>query len=197
MSRQTTKGITGYLKRTHEEPENDNSTDTQQQSNYDKLVADMAKGFMEAQAQMTKPASNNQEMLALLGKMSMQINQMKNSLDNNTDNTNNVSQNSNNSSQQQETITAQNLKDLFGALLQENMNKQNSQQNKDSDSNQTTQNNNKIAVQSAAQVLAQAQYELSNELEASLNKLRQVISKSEKIANKISSLIGNENNKQQ
>lgn len=49
-------------------------------------------------------------------------------------------------------------------------------------------------AKTAAQVLAQAQYELANELEASLKKLKQVISESEKIANKIGSLIGEENN---
>lgn len=49
-----------------------------------------------------------------------------------------------------------------------------------------------VVAQTAAQVLAQAQYELSNELEASLQKLKQVISESEKIANKISNLLGEE-----
>lgn len=43
--------------------------------------------------------------------------------------------------------------------------------------------------QQAAQLLAQAQYNLANELEASLQKLRQVINESEKIATKVSTLL--------
>lgn len=43
--------------------------------------------------------------------------------------------------------------------------------------------------QTAAQLLSQAQYELANELEASLQKLRQVINESEKIAAKVSALL--------
>lgn len=58
-------------------------------------------------------------------------------------------------------------------------------------------NTSNIAVQTAAQVLAQAQYELSNELEASLKKLKQVISESEKIAVKISNLLGEEDSQNQ
>lgn len=46
------------------------------------------------------------------------------------------------------------------------------------------------AVQTAAQVLSEAQYELSNELEASLTKLQKVIQESEKVANNISRLLG-------
>jgi hypothetical protein len=41
----------------------------------------------------------------------------------------------------------------------------------------------------ASQVLAEAQYELSKELEASLQKLRQVIAESEQVAQKISKLL--------
>lgn len=50
-----------------------------------------------------------------------------------------------------------------------------------------------VVAQTAAQVLAKAQYELANELEESLKKLKQVISESEKIANRISNLLGEEN----
>lgn len=192
MSRQTIKGITGYLKRNREESSSENNTDNQD-ANYDKLVADMAKGFMEAQSQVTKPVNQNTEMLDLLEKMSMQINELKNNLDNNGNNTESQ-KNQSNSSQQQQDITAQNIKELLGSLLQANTN-DNAQQNNENKNNQNTQNINKTAVQSAAQVLTQAQYELSNELEASLTKLRQVISKSEKIANRISTLLGTENKK--
>lgn len=61
---------------------------------------------------------------------------------------------------------------------------QNQQQGKKQD--------NQLAVQTAAQVLSEAQYELSVELENSLQKLKQVISESEKLADKISKLLGEE-----
>jgi len=51
-------------------------------------------------------------------------------------------------------------------------------------------------VQNAAQLLNQAQFELSQELEASLQKLKQVIADSENLAGRISTLIGKENNSQ-
>ena len=54
---------------------------------------------------------------------------------------------------------------------------------------------NKMAVQTVSQVLAQAQYELANELETSLKKLKQVISESEQLANNISKLLGEETKK--
>lgn len=46
----------------------------------------------------------------------------------------------------------------------------------------------------AQQILEQAQYELANELEASLKKLKEVISESENLATKISALIGQDSN---
>lgn len=198
MNRQTPKGITGSVaKRVQDESPSNSNRNNDQELNYEKLVADMTKGFFEAQSQANKPQNNNQDMITLLEKLSMQIDTMKNNLDNNAPN------NSSNeaTTQGQETISAQTLKDLFSSILQTDANKQNlqqdSSQNKNSDSSQPQEkNSNKVAVQAAAQVLAQAQYELSNELEASLTKLRQVISKSEKIADKISSLLGSDNNKQ-
>ena len=49
-------------------------------------------------------------------------------------------------------------------------------------------------VKTAAQALSEAQYELSVELENSLQKLKQVISESEKLADKISKILGEEPN---
>lgn len=80
--------------------------------------------------------------------------------------------------------------DLQSSATQPNPNSANSNQAGESSPNK--QPNSKLA-QTAAQVLAKAQYELANELEASLKKLKQVISESEKIANRISDLLGEEN----
>ncbi len=53
----------------------------------------------------------------------------------------------------------------------------------------------KITQKTAARALNDAQYELSVELENSLKKLKQVISESEKLADKITNLIGEETSK--
>ncbi|QDR80770.1 hypothetical protein SPTER_21040 [Sporomusa termitida] len=115
-----------------------------------------------------------------------------------------------------EAAVSQELKNLFSILLQNNsqeskgggngqspgmaqhqrqqQQEQSTGQLQNQQSEQDSKGNpNSITVQTAAQVLAQAQYELSNELEASLKKLKQVISESEQIANKISNLLGEEN----
>ncbi|SDF25461.1 hypothetical protein [Sporolituus thermophilus] len=107
---------------------------------------------------------------------------------------------------QQEAIVTQQLENLFSQILQNKPNptglqgRQQGQQEQQGGLRKTQSGENKVssvAVQTAAQVLAQAQYELSNELEASLKKLKQVINESEKIANKISNLLGEENKGQQ
>lgn len=54
-----------------------------------------------------------------------------------------------------------------------------------------------LDAQTAAQLLSQAQYELANELEASLQKLRQVIDESEKIATKVGTLLQQQQQQQQ
>ena len=104
---------------------------------------------------------------------------------------------------------SQELKNLFSALLttgnsaassdnSQQTNKLNQQKPASQQHPANTQEEDSqtasIAVQTAAQVLSQAQFELSNELEASLQSLKQVIAESEKIANKISNLLGEENN---
>ncbi|WP_176215433.1 hypothetical protein [Sporomusa malonica] len=115
-------------------------------------------------------------------------------------------------SPQAEAGVSQELRNLFSLLLQNDSQQANPQgnsqdqnpslqqkqsqrqdQGQGSETVNTPNRNSSIAVQTAAQVLAQAQYELSNELETSLKKLKQVISESEKIANKISNLLGEEN----
>ena len=112
------------------------------------------------------------------------------------------------------TAASQELRNLFSMMLQsagdqnamtgtgQNQTGQAQNQGQGEGQNENSADNNQdntsnIAMQTAAQVLAQAQYELSNELEASLNKLKQVISESEKIAVKISNLLGEEDSQKQ
>ncbi|MBP2653524.1 MAG: hypothetical protein H6Q73_1093 [Firmicutes bacterium] len=105
------------------------------------------------------------------------------------------------------------LRVLFSNLFQENNNNNNSgnsskqpvnksNSNMPSDSNISNKSSNSsnssgTLAQTAAQVLSQAQYELSEELRSSLNKLKQVIDESEKIANRISMILEEENNQEQ
>lgn len=84
-------------------------------------------------------------------------------------------------------VQAEELTELFSKLI-ESKGKQN--QNQQSEQLEITSNTKK--VQTAKQILAEAQYELANELEESLKKLKQVISESEKIATKMSNLLGQE-----
>lgn len=205
----------------------------------DKVISDLAKGFLQAQAKISQDSqqNNTDEVMNLLSKINQQLENLQTSLQA-AGQPGGLSQPSGQQegqgeqgggqpsqpSQQQESganteaAVSQELKNLFSILLQNENQKNNSggsgettglsqQQNQkqaqppDTSQNQQTEQNstgnaNSITVQTAAQVLAQAQYELSNELEASLKKLKQVISESEQIANKISNLLGEENSQQ-
>lgn len=185
-------------------------------------VADLAKGFANAQRSIANNSSNDQTILELLEKVSKQLeklqanqNEDENYIPYNQQNqqhNNNVQQSSQQQLQQQskqgqEQSTSNQqtgridnvaLQDLFGKVLLNSYNSsqktshQSSSNSSKNPTNNTNSNNETpaLAVQTASQVLAKAQYELANELEASLQKLKQVISESEKIANQISNLLG-------
>lgn len=186
------------------------------------LVADLARGFLQAQAKMSSNQggkSQDQEIVTLLNKINNQLENMQTSLTNSAQTC--IQQQDQGQGQQQEQGQQQGkeqqqsqgqqmqddvskeLKTLFSKLLTDggqssNDSKQSGdgssdQQKNDQSQSKYSEQGGSVAVQTAAQVLAQAQYELSNELEASLKKLKQVISESEKIANKISTLLGEEN----
>lgn len=115
--------------------------------------------------------------------------------------------------QQSEAIVSEELSKLFSQLLKgkpnqpclsknqfaqttpesQNSNQSDEQERASSQGQNHQSSSGTVAVHTAAQVLAEAQYELANELDASLKKLKQVISESEKIANKISNLLGENN----
>jgi hypothetical protein len=189
--------------------------------NTDRIIADMAQGFVQAQADITGKSANstNQEMLSLLQKVSTQLEKMQQpvqsgNMDKKTSQSEPAQKTQGQSQQSQEgqenktgsqpeakqptdSMVSQELQNLFSQILQgKEENNSTQQQANSQNANAKPQKKDKDAamtVQTAAQVLAQAQYELSNELEASLEKLKQVISESEKIATKISDLLGEEN----
>ena len=172
------------------------------------LIADMAKGFVEAQAKISGPNdSANREMLQLLQKISSQLDNVQKANSAVSTSQPKTTTNQSPNAEQGAELPAANgpdqnspgLHNLFNQLL--SAANQNSppqkQQNNGSGQNQTKQlgiggKQQKLAPQDAAQALSQAQYELSQELEASLQKLKQVIAESEKLADRISDLIEND-----
>lgn len=185
----------------------------------DSLIADMAQGFIQAQSKMAGNAASisNMEIALLLQKVNNQLEEMKNSAqgsgqksEQNKQGSGKQDSGSQNTSggkakdanQGTEKASSQDLQTLLSSILQGQSNKGNSegkssnkQSNNAGKSNGGGNQQNTMAVQTASQVLAQAQYELANELEASLKKLKQVISESEKLANNISNLLGEETTK--
>jgi len=194
---------------------------SQKECNTDSLIADMAQGFIQAQANTVNNASklSNKDVISLLEKLNNQLEEIKGSTKEKQDVGNQAQggQSANKKSTQQEETEQstssskektdqellKQLKELVGATLQEKGKNENSintssKSQNDSSENSDTKNqqqSSSMPAQMASQVLAQAQYELANELENSLEKLKQVIKKSEKVATNISNLLGEENKK--
>ncbi|WP_245754938.1 hypothetical protein [Pelosinus propionicus] len=174
------------------------------------LIADMAQGFIQAQTKAD--SDDNKEIISLLEKLNSNLEQMKGS---NKDSSFATEKNSDDSSskrlvqakaseqplqggsEQGDKELLKELKTLVSTMLQgksdseDNSSKPQNNDTKKSDMKQQQQDS--MAVQTVSQVLAQTQYELANELETSLQKLKEVISKSEKVATNISHLLSKEN----
>lgn len=210
----------GQQSNEQEEPEQEQEQQSDRYGNKagetDSLIADMAQGFIQAQSKMAGSAASisNMEIALLLQKVNNQLEEMKKSAqgsgqtnEQNKQSSNKQESGSQNTSgmkapegdQGAEKGSSQELQTLLSSVLQGKSNKVNGEkkssnkQSSDADkSNGGKNQQNMMAVQTVSQVLAQAQYELANELEASLKKLKQVISESEKLANNISNLLGEE-----
>lgn len=230
MTRKTSRRFTNYSKQSDDQQFSEQMPQQQsQQPQYqhshqplagydhterdnDSAIADMAQGFIQAQAKMSDKGANanNLEIALLLQKCNDQLEEIRRSAQGNS-NSNSASNQSNKNStvqdiggqdnkQQVSGMPSQDLQGLLASLLQGKTDNGNSAtQSSTMASNSKNNNNasggnqqNMMAVQNVSQVLAQAQYELANELENSLKKLKQVISESEKIANNISNLLGEE-----
>lgn len=159
----------------------------------------MARSIQNSASNQTADKKNNEteEIKALLLRISNQLECMEQN-----ETTETSKNDTTNQDQSDDSTSNQEIQELFKQFLsKEQMNlptsqKQNTpQQQSQSKTNQNSKNT-AISRQTAAQALAQAQYELADELEASLKKLKQVISESEKLANKISNLLGEENSSQ-
>lgn len=183
-----------------------------QSSEGDNAIAEMARGFVEAQSKLnTEPA-----MLVLLEKISRQLEELRQRPSGNMAGGQSagkdqaggqalegiqspagqaaISQQA--QAQGKSAPGADDLAAIFSSLLQgAGADSQNNQGNLAAAGSQKDQGSKAQGTQAstAAQALAQAQYELANELENSLDKLKKVITESEKLANKISNLLGQEN----
>jgi hypothetical protein len=188
----------------------------------DSLIADMAKGFVAAQAQIAGQGAEggNQEMLALLDKISRQLAQLQAKAGDGAPQQQGQGGGRQQTGGNQQSSGAQQsggnqqaeLSALFSQLLTGNKadggEGQGGGQSAGSGQGQAGQNRGAgqgkqgsggktVAARSAAQALAQAQYDLANELEASLAKLKQVISESEQLADRIGNLLGQESDSRQ
>ena len=170
------------------------------------VPSDTAKALIEVGSNMTNQQID-QDMLAMLKQINEQLKQMQSP---SNDCQQKQGQQSTNPHQSlpPEAMASEELQKLFSQLLKNQEGQQNQSeeqiQSQNIEPNQFNKEqqgqssgkkskNGAIAVQTAAQVLAEAQYELANELDVSLKKLKQVISESEKIADKISNLLGQGN----
>lgn len=214
-------GRTNDERQVKDEVEESNRYDVRKNNcDTDSLIADMAQGFIQAQSKVSNNATsfNNKDIISLLEKVTSQLEEIKKTNDDSKKKSYLKDESSNNTStntqdaQEKTTKSTQDdnkgqadkellkeLKTLVSAMLQGKDNsEENSSMSQNGDNKKTDmkkQQQDSMAAQTVSQVLAQAQYELANELENSLQKLRQVISKSEKIATNISHLLGEENKK--
>jgi len=172
------------------------------------LIADMAQGFIQAQAKMSNNNTNynNKEITALLKKVNDQLEDLKcstqgqkNSGQTGQSQKKNATEDSGEESNEGQ---SQDLETLLRSILQSKNSDENSSQQSSNSKNKAANKANGeekqqqvINVQTVSQILAQAQYDLANELEDSLKKLKQVIKESEKLATNIGNLLGEEKRK--
>lgn len=210
MQKRSSSKITSYIKQKQPQFQNQESMPVD-----DDAFNDMAKSLLsQGQASRTPQQPNSQEAVELLRKINTQLENLQHSLAGNPSNGQYQQPAQNQqwqsferlppqsqrqaAGQQAEADVSQELRNLFSMLLQNGSQKtdlsireQGQEQNNRQVANSSMSNN--MADATAAQVLAQAQYELSDQLEASLKKLKQVLGESEKIANDISSLLEQKN----
>lgn len=203
--------------RTNEERPIKDDDDYKNNGDANNLIADMAQGFIQAQTKAD--SGNDKEIISLLEKLNSNLEEMKSSNDDSKKNTSSDAGKNTDGSLSKKLLQAklseqllqsgsteqgdkellQELKTLVSAMLQgkgnseDNSSKPQTDDTKKADMKQQQQDS--MAVQTVSQVLAQTQYELANELETSLQKLKEVISKSEKVATNISHLLSKETKK--
>lgn len=153
----------------------------------DTAIADLAKSFMRLQANAGQAAADNtnQEVIGLLEKLNKQLEGLQQA----------VKTKDHTEERGQGEAAPQNSEELcklFSQYLQGSGQEKESTMNSELLGGQQSQDaGTKTAggAQTAQELLARTQYELANELEDSLKKLKQVIQESEKVAARISRML--------
>ncbi|MCC5464367.1 hypothetical protein [Pelosinus baikalensis] len=216
MERRTARRSMHYGRTIEERPIKDDN-DYKNNGDTNNLIADMAQGFIQAQTKVD--SGNDKEIISLLEKLNSNLEEMKSSNDDSKKNTSSDAGKNTDGSLSKKLLQAklseqllqsgsteqgdkellQELKTLVSTMLQGKSNSEDNSSNPQTDdtkkSDMKQQQQDSMAVQTVSQVLAQTQYELANELETSLQKLKEVISKSEKVATNISHLLSKETKK--
>jgi hypothetical protein len=158
----------------------------------DSVIRDMAKGFVEAQAGLNSAGNGvSGELMKLLSKISAQLDELRQSdsplqkqPENNAPSVKSHGQG--NSAAAADAVQQQPAQEVQAA--------NSTGQSQGAAAGQTEQRVSQSL--SAVQLLNQAQFELSKELEASLGKLRQVIAESENLAQRISGMASQDDKSQ-
>lgn len=154
------------------------------------VIADLAKSFMQLQANAGKASADspNQEVVGLLEKLNRQLANLQQA----------VETKERPDEQGQAEAAPKNSEELcklFSQYLQNNGQEKESVVNSELLGGQSKAAGRKTTggAQTAQELLTRTQYELANELEDSLKKLKQVIQESEKVAARISNMLDTEN----
>jgi hypothetical protein len=195
-----TQVIDQYQKQKSQQPENtgnrNQETGQQQNSQRNNLHAIIAKYLLGKSSTENQQSGENNPILIANNMANQQSNQSSNQQSTNQQSTSQQSTNQQSTNQQSTNQQSNN---------QQSNNQQNNNQQSNNQQSNNQQGNNQqggsqqsliksdITAKMASQVLAEAQYELANELETSLNKLQRVIEESKQIAQKISSILAQQN----
>jgi hypothetical protein len=190
-----TQVIDQYQKQKSQQPENtgnrNQETGQQQNSQRNNLHAIIAKYLLGKSSTENQQSGENNPILTANNMANQQSNQSSNQQSTNQQSTSQQSTNQQSTNQQSNNQQSNNQQN--NNQQSNNQQSNNQQGNNQQGGSQQSLIKSDITAKMASQVLAEAQYELANELETSLNKLQRVIEESKQIAQKISSILAQQN----
>jgi hypothetical protein len=190
-----TQVIDQYQKQKSQQPENtgnrNQETGQQQNSQRNNLHAIIAKYLLGKSSTENQQSGENNPILIANNMANQQSNQSSNQQSTNQQSTSQQSTNQQSTNQQSNNQQSNNQQN--NNQQSNNQQSNNQQGNNQQGGSQQSLIKSDITAKMASQVLAEAQYELANELETSLNKLQRVIEESKQIAQKISSILAQQN----
>jgi hypothetical protein len=190
-----TQVIDQYQKQKSQQPENtgnrNQETGQQQNSQRNNLHAIIAKYLLGKSSTENQQSGENNPILIANNMANQQSNQSSNQQSTNQQSTSQQSTNQQSTNQQSNNQQSNNQQN--NNQQSNNQQSNNQQGNNQQGGSQQSLIKSDITAKMASQVLAEAQYELANELETSLNKLQRVIEESKQIAQRISSILAQQN----